>query len=297
MLASIVQRQAVERRTARSSASSSAPRDRRGRRRSVGAGRAATRELVAAEAGERVRRRRARGRRRCADLRRAASSPAWWPSVSLSSLKRSRSIMQQAGRGAPRSHARRRAVGVGARRFGRPVSSSVRAWRRLSARATFSRNAMAARTPMSPIAAVSRAIATGVRVPSVSSTSRASTTTNRTTGTRQGGPAAERRCRGRCVGRSAAATRQAAPMLNSDRRADRSSCPARCRRWNPARTAASPSAGQRHAAGDPPPDAAGMARRAARRRRSRAPGARCPRRGTRWSRLRPRRCRRHPGAA
>ena len=53
-----------------------------------------TRELVAAEPAERAvvaqRRAAAAGRPR------SASSPAWWPSVSLSSLKRSRSIMSSA---------------------------------------------------------------------------------------------------------------------------------------------------------------------------------------------------------
>ena len=101
------------------------------------------------------------------------------------------------------------------RRFGRPVSSSVSAWRRVSASATFSRNAIAARTPMRAIAAVSRAMAAVVRVPATSTTSRPITTRKRAVGTTMAGQPSSVRRRGRCVGRSAAATRQAAPMVNS----------------------------------------------------------------------------------
>ena len=112
-------------------------------------------ELVAAEARERVVG--AQAWPPAAGRSAQDRSPAWWPSVSLSSLKPSRSTSSSAGRrGALAARCRRRARRTSARRLGSPVRSSVSAWRRVSPSWRTSRKVIVVRATESTMAAVAR---------------------------------------------------------------------------------------------------------------------------------------------
>ena len=110
--------------------------------------------------------------RRCPTWR-SSWSPTWWPSVSLTSLNRSRSSSSSAT-GVPAAKASSRAVSS-ARRFGSPVSSSVRARPRSARRCGAARrvtrsdshhstpHSAAARRPSRPMMREAAAVGAGRR--------------------------------------------------------------------------------------------------------------------------------------